>query len=57
MAVPDIAEVAALTDEELVLLVGEGDHQAFSSLYERYFKRIYQFVSRRMNNPADVDET
>lgn len=57
VAVSDIGDVAALTDEELVLLISEGDHQAFSSLYERYFKRIYQFVSRRMNNPADVDET
>jgi RNA polymerase sigma-70 factor (ECF subfamily) len=40
-----------------VLLVRAGDHQAFSILYERYFKRIYNFASRRLNNTADVEET
>ncbi|MCP4037160.1 MAG: sigma-70 family RNA polymerase sigma factor [bacterium] len=60
MAAPEVNAVdvfAALSDEELVHLVREGDHEAFSNLYDRYFKRIYNFVSRRLNNNADVEET
>ena len=58
MAAPDTADdVAAQSDETLVRLILDGDHEAFSSLYHRYFKRIYHFVNRRLNNTADVEET
>ena len=57
MAAPDIDDVAALSDEDLVELISSGDHDAFANLYERYFKRIYHFVNRRLNNTADVEET
>ena len=54
---PDFSRATTLSDEQLVVLVIAGDHRAFSNLYERYFKRIYNFVSRRVNNTADVEET
>lgn len=60
MSLPDTPEfdsAVVLSDEHLVLLIRDGDHQAFSDLYERYFKRIYSFVNRRLNNTADVEET
>lgn len=58
VAAPDTDDVAAHNnDDELVLRVREGDHEAFNELYELYFKRIYHFVSRRLNNTADVEET
>lgn len=57
MAAPDIDDVLSLTDEELVAQIADGDHDAFSTLYDRYFKRIYHFVNRRLNNSADVEET
>jgi RNA polymerase sigma-70 factor (ECF subfamily) len=58
VAAPDIVDDFAMqSDEDLVLLVLDGKHDAFSSLYERYFKRIYNFVNRRLNNTADVEET
>lgn len=57
MAAPDIDDVLSLSDEDLVEMIASGDHNAFSSLYERYFKRIYHFVNRRLNNTADVEET
>ncbi len=57
MAAPEMNDVAALADEELVNLISAGDHEAFSALYDRYFKRIYHFVDKRMNNIADVEET
>ncbi len=57
VAAPHIDEATAPSDDALVLLVLDGDHEAFSTLYERYFKRIYHFVNRRMSNAADVEET
>jgi RNA polymerase sigma-70 factor (ECF subfamily) len=46
-----------LTDEDLVLEVLSGDEAAFELLYQRYFKRIYRFVDKRLSNSADVEET
>ena len=57
MAAPEMNDVTALSDEDLVDLVGDGDHEAFAALYDRYFKRIYHFVDKRLNNTADVEET
>jgi RNA polymerase sigma-70 factor (ECF subfamily) len=35
----------------------EAAERAFSQLYDRYFKRVYHFVDKRLNNRADVEET
>ena len=45
------------TDREIIDRVRKGDRQAFELLYDRYFKRIYRFVDRRMGIRADVEET
>lgn len=45
------------TDEQLVARLKAGDRTAFDELYERFFKRIYLFVDRRLRNPADTEET
>ena len=47
----------AVSDESLVERVRSGDAEAFQELYERYFPRVYRFVSRRLSNRADADET
>ena len=57
MAAPDLNDVPPLTDEDLVEMIASGDHDAFSNLYDRYFKRVYHFANRRLNNTADVEET
>ena len=57
VAAPDLNDVPSLTDEDLVEMIASGDHDAFSNLYDRYFKRVYHFVNRRLNNTADVEET
>lgn len=57
MAAPDMNDAPSLTDEDLVERIASGDHDAFSNLYDRYFKRVYHFVNRRLNNTADVEET
>jgi len=45
------------TDEVLVEQVKLGDQHAFEQLYERFYKRIYLFVDKRLRNPADTEET
>jgi len=45
------------TDEELVARIREGDQAAFSVLYERFFRRVFHFVNKRLRNPADTEET
>jgi RNA polymerase sigma-70 factor (ECF subfamily) len=57
VAAPDLNDVPPLTDEDLVEMIASGDHDAFSNLYDRYFKRVYHFANRRLNNTADVEET
>ncbi|MCH2184830.1 RNA polymerase sigma factor [Myxococcota bacterium] len=43
-------------DDELVSRIVQGDEAAFNLLYDRYFKRVYGFVHRRMSITADVEE-
>jgi len=57
LAAPQLAHSTPPSDEELVRAVLAGDAQAFEVIYERYFKRIYQFVDRRLSNRADTEET
>ncbi len=52
----DTALNSSSTDEELLARIVDGDESAFNLLYERYFKRVYGFVSRRMGNRADIEE-
>jgi RNA polymerase sigma-70 factor (ECF subfamily) len=46
-----------VADEVLVERIRAGHQEAFGELYERYFPRVYNFVSRRMRNRADAEET
>jgi len=45
------------TDGELVDRLRKGNEQAFEILYQRYFKRIYHFVEKRLHQRADAEET
>jgi RNA polymerase sigma-70 factor (ECF subfamily) len=45
------------TDEMLVDRVREGDRTAFDEIYNRYFRRIYAFLDKRLSNRADTEET
>jgi len=44
------------TDEELMLKYQEGDEQAFEELYRRYERRIYGYISKRLEQKAWVDD-
>ncbi len=51
------AEPARIPDQKLIEGVLRGDESAFTALYERYFPRIFSFVSKRLRNRADTEET
>jgi len=44
------------SDEQLVAKVISGDRAAFDTLYDRYVRRVYSFVYKRMGNRADSEE-
>jgi RNA polymerase sigma-70 factor (ECF subfamily) len=50
-------EAVAPSDVELIEKISSGDRASFSVLYERYFRRVYHFAGRRINNRADIEET
>lgn len=45
------------SDEALVERLRNGDKAAFQHLYDRYFRRVYHFLDKRLRNPADTEET
>lgn len=47
----------AETDEMLVDRMRDGDRSAFDELYQRYFRRVYGFLDKRLRNRADTEET
>ena len=54
MAINDSEQ--SILDTELIEKITGGDQAAFTILYERYFKRVYSFVHKRMRNRADTEE-
>ena len=44
-------------DDVLVDQIRQGDREAFDQLYDRYFKRVYAFLDKRLRNRADTEET
>jgi len=45
-----------LTDSELVKRTQEGDQDAFGEIYERYIKKIYNYVYYRTSNQHDAED-
>jgi RNA polymerase sigma-70 factor (ECF subfamily) len=45
-----------LSDEEAIILAGQGDKEAFSVLYERYVKRIYNYIYYRTGSMHDAED-
>ncbi len=48
---------AGVPDEALVDRIRGGDRPAFDELYQRYFKRVYSFLDKRLRNRWDTEET
>jgi RNA polymerase sigma-70 factor (ECF subfamily) len=49
-------EVEQVSDEELARRMNTGDGRAFEVLYERYFKKIYAFVVRRVGHAQIAED-
>lgn len=45
-----------LSDEELLLRVGEGDQEAFRQLYQNTDRSMYSFILSIAKNPQDAEE-
>jgi len=57
MAAAAEAETEHIPDDELIRRITADDEAAFELLYERYFPRVYRFVSKRLRNRTDAEET
>ena len=62
MAAPQAVETekvgrTAVSEEQLIQRIGEGEEAAFDQLYDRYFPRVFSFVNKRLRNRADTEET
>ena len=47
----------AISDAELIERIHGGDRTSFAIVYERYFRRVYSFVARRLSDRGDIEET
>jgi RNA polymerase sigma-70 factor (ECF subfamily) len=43
-------------DDEAIILASRGDKEAFSLLYERYVRRIYNYIFYRTGNQHDAED-
>lgn len=44
------------SDDEAIIRAAKGDSEAFSVLYERYVKRIYNYIYYRTGNQHDAED-
>lgn len=44
------------TDRDLLLLLQQGDEQAFTELYDRYWKKLFVIAANRVHNLEDAEE-
>jgi RNA polymerase sigma-70 factor (ECF subfamily) len=50
------ARLAERTDEELIILVQEGQNQAYDILVGRYKNRLYSYLYRLLGNESEAEE-
>lgn len=55
-AAPSTLHLDRLSDGELVLQAQSGDQYAFAELYDRYFDRVYDFLTRMMRNRSEAED-
>ena len=44
------------TDEELVILVKDGNHDAFTKIYERYWEKLYYQAAKKLGDESEAQE-
>jgi|SRR5450759_2035997 RNA polymerase sigma-70 factor (ECF subfamily) len=50
------ADIPEISDEDALNRAAQGDTDAFGILYERYVKRIYNYIYYRTGNPFDAED-
>ena len=56
LRVDGLVSTSGTGDEALLAGVSSGSESHFNALYDRYFGRIYSFVSARVTNRADAED-
>ena len=51
-----IAPEGAMPDSELVRQAQAGDASSFGRLYERYFEKVYSYLSFKLGNPTEAED-
>lgn len=51
-----MSDLNALSDNELVALLKEGDEQAFAEIYQRYKRLLYLFAFKRLGDREEVTD-
>lgn len=49
-------DFASLTDEALMRLYQDGEHQAFQQLYLRHSGRVYGYLSHKLHSPGEAQD-
>jgi len=49
-------DLLVLSDKEVLVLASQGDQEAFGVLYERYLRRIYNYIYYRTGNQHDAED-
>ena len=44
------------SDAQLLALLKGGDHEAFTELYNRYWKRLFAVAANQLDHPAEAEE-
>ena len=44
------------TDEQLLLLLKEGNEAAFTEIYRRFWKLLFSVAANKLNDPEDAKE-
>ena len=55
-AVANLANLASLNDERLLIQAAQSDPSRFADLYESNFTRVYAFVARRVNDREEAQD-
>lgn len=51
-----MADYTQLPDQELLSLLQQGDHAAYTAIYHRYKKLLYTFAVKRLDNEQEVED-
>lgn len=47
---------AEYTDSDLINILTQGGHAAFTEIYRRYWKRLFYIAAKKLHDPAEAEE-